>query len=1152
MSDPAAPNQANDFIQRWADSGGSERANYQLFLSELCDLLDVARPEPARPDNLENAYVFERSLRFIDSEGQAITNYIDLYKRGCFVCETKQGVEHAGGQDLLSTTGEEAARYRKQGHGKRGTAAWDRVMKKARGQGERYIRSLPADESRPPFLLVVDVGHVIEVYAEFTRTGGHYTPYPDTRNHRIPLEALRDDAIRQRLRAIWTDPLSLDPARISAAITRDIASRLAKLARSLEQDGHEPDLVSAFLMRCLFTMFSEDVGLLPERSFTDLLKSLRDDPSFLKPSLEALWRTMDAGGPSVQLKKKLLRFNGGLFAEQGALPLDADQLELLIESAGADWTHVEPAIFGTLLERALDPSERHKLGAHYTPREYVERLVLPTVVQPLRNDWANTEAAATQLDDAGNTKEAAQLIKDFLNRLTQVKVLDPACGSGNFLYVTLGHLKRLEGEVLDALDGLGATQASFETEGITVDPHQLLGLEINPRAVAIADIVLWIGYLQWHFRTHGNVLPPEPVLKNFHNIQHRDALIEWERVDPVLDGNGEPVTHWDGRTTKPHPGTGKEVPDATARLPEQRYIKPRKAAWPEADFIVGNPPFIGTSRMREALGDGYTEAVRNTYKELPESCDFVMYWWHKAAELARSGAIRQFGFIATNSLRQTFNRRVIEPHLAAKKPVSIIWAIPDHPWVDAGEGAAVRISMTVAAGGEHGGLLKTVAQEKAGSGEARDVDFADRPGRLHANLSVGANVGLAKPLLANSGLSCPGVKLHGSGFIVTPDKARDLGLGQVPGLEQHIREYRNGRDLTQRPRGVMVIDLLGLGSDEVRQRFPAVYQHVHQEVWPERQANKRATYRDKWWLFGEPRREFRPALAGLERYIATVETTKHRTFQFLGQSILPDNMLVSIAAESAWILGVLSSRIHVAWALELGGRLGYGNDPRYNKTRCFETFPFPDATDAQKQRISALAEQLDAHRKTQQAAHPRLTLTGMYNVLEKLRAEQPLTDKDKTIHEQGLVSVLRELHDELDTAVADAYGWPVDLPQEQILENLLALNTQRAAEERAGTIRWLRPAYQNPEGTLASTQAEIAVATQQEAGKGGKQRLPADLPGRFAAIRAALVEMRSGGDAASVAAQFKGANRKTVGSILETLAGLGQIQREHGSGVYKR
>ncbi len=1152
MSETAATEQIEKqvevFIERWTVSGGSERANYQLFLAELCDLLDVPRPDPARQDNLENAYVFERSLRFTDSEGAQTTNFIDLYKRDCFVCETKQGVDQPGGQDLLSSVGEQAAKYLKQGHGTRGTSSWNRNIERAKNQGERYIRSLPAREGRPPFLLVVDVGHVIEVYAEFTRTGGHYTPYPDVRGHRIRLDDLRDERIRARLRAIWTDPLALDPARISAAITRGIAEKLGRLARSLERDGHEPERVASFLMRCLFTMFSEDVGLLPHRSFTELLKSLRDDLDFLPPSLEQLWKTMDAGGASIQLKEKLLRFNGGLFAEHECLPLDRDQLELLIESARSDWTHVEPAIFGTLLERALDPAERHKLGAHYTPREYVERLVLPTLVQPLREDWDNVKAAASQLEEAGDTGQAVAVVEDFLKRLTQIRVLDPACGSGNFLYVTLEHLKRLEGEVLDALAGLGATQTSFEMAGVTVDPHQLLGLEINPRAVAIADIVLWIGYLQWHFRTHGNVLPPEPVLKNFHNIQHRDALIEWDRVEGVLDDDGRPVTHWDGRTTKPHPVTGKEVPDESARRPEQHYIGVRKAEWPQADFIIGNPPFIGDKRMRFTLGDGYTEAVRDTYENLPKACDFVMYWWHRAAELARAGRIRRFGFIATNSLRQTFNRRVIEPHLGHKQPLSILWAIPDHPWVDASEGAAVRISMTVGAGGEHNGLLKAIEDEQAGSGEARQVNFADRVGRMHANLAVGVDTGSAKSLLSNLNLSNRGVTFSGSGFVIDQDTAARLKHGLAPEFTNRIVPIINARDLTQNRRGLLGIDLLGKEASEIRSHAPALYQWLLHNVKSERDQNKRKTYRNKWWIFAEPRESFRPALKGLTRYIVTPMTAKHRVFLFEPASTLADQGLIVFALENDEDVGILSSRTHIVWSLAQGGTLE--DRPRYNNSRCFETFPFPDADESQKQHIADLAEQLDAHRKRQQAAHPKLTLTGIYNVLEKLRAGETLTAKDKTIHEQGLVSVLAELHDELDAAVADAYGWPAGLTDEQILENLLALNLERAAEERAGRIRWLRPDYQNPEGRSQGTQAEIAVAVQADAAKASNQKLPDDLPGRFAAVRATLAQMPDGANTEGVAAAFKGARRNRVAEILDTLGGLGQVQQDR-NGVYR-
>lgn len=1135
-----------EFVQIWKASGGAERANYQLFLSELCDQLDVPRPEPTKPYDSENAYVFERTVTFQHGDGNTSPNYIDLYKRGCFVLEAKQGSDKN-----TAPLFPELAKKLKTGTAQRGTKGWDKAMQAAKNQAERYAKALPLDEGWPPFLVVVDVGHSIELYSEFSCTGKAYLPFPDPRSHRIALDDLIRPEVRELLLTVWTDPHSLDPAKRSAKVTREVADRLARLAKSLEASGHSAEKVGNFLKRCLFTMFAEDIGLIPNNSYTELLESLRGSAAKYAPMAESLWQTMKDGGFSPVLREKLLRFNGGLFEEAEAIPLSEDQLEMLVLAGKADWRDVEPAIFGTLLERALDPTERHHLGAHYTPREYVERLVLPTVVEPLRADWEAVLAAAVTLAGQGKQAEAIAQLKAFHHQLCGVRVLDPACGSGNFLYVTFEHLKRLEGEVLDALEGFGESQDLLGLEGTTVDPHQLLGIEVNPRAAAITDMVLWIGYLQWHYRTHGKVQPSEPVIKKFRNIECRDAVLAWDSTEPVLDEDGKPVTRWDGVTTKLHPTTGEQVPDEAARVPLVRYVNPKEGGWPQADFIVGNPPFIGNWRMKQALGDGYAEALRKTYKEVPESTEYVMYWWHKAAELARKGKVRRFGFITTNSLPQTFNRKVVQHHLAAKPPLSLVFAIPDHPWVDSADGAAVRIAMTVGEGRELPGTLQRVTAERHGDGEGLSVDLKSRSGKLFADLTIGANVAGAMPLQANGVLANRGVQLFGGGFLVSQEDARKLGLGRVPGLEEHIREYRNGRDLTQRPRGVMVIDLFGLEAEEVRSRFPEVYQWVLERVKPERDHNNRASYRNNWWIFGEPRKVLRKALVGLSRYIATVETAKHRFFVFLDQKTLPDNMLVAIASGDAWYLGVLSSRIHVAWALAAGGRLGMGNDPRYNKTRCFEPFPFPDATEEQKSRIRQLAEALDAHRKRQQEQYPDLTMTGMYNVLEKLRAGEELTDKEKQVHEHGLVAVLRQLHDELDAVVAEAYGWPADLSDEAILERLVDLNRERVKEEEQGVVRWLRPEYQCPSGTLGGKQGELLETERLVAPALAREKpvWPKTLPEQVAAVRAALAQQTGPVSAKELKEHFKHAREPKVLEILAALASIGQA-REVGPGRF--
>ncbi len=948
------------FITRWQSATGSELANAQLFVTELCELLSLPRPNPATGIADQDSYVFERRAQHTHGDGAESERRIDCYKRGSFILEAKK--------------------IRFGTH----TKGFDDARLRARAQAEQYARDIPAAEGRPPFLVVVDVGRFIELYAEFTQTGATYTPYPDPRSHRIVLSDLERPEIQARLKALWLDAPSLNPARQSAKVTREVADALAKIAKSLEAAQHPPQQVAEFLTRCLFTFFAEDVKLLPERSFTDLLESLIKAPQQFVPLVTELWTSMDKGAFSIAIRKDVLRFNGKLFKNPEVLPLNAEQITLLHDAARKNWSTVEPAIIGTLLERALNPRERHALGAHYTPRAYVERLVLPTVIDPLREDWANAQAAALTQASEGNRKAALAELTRFHHALCNVRVLDPACGSGNFLYVTLEHLKRLEGEVLNQMAELSDGQQKLETEGLTVDPHQFLGLELNPRAAALAELVLWIGYLQWHFRTRGDATPPLPVLKDFRTIECRDAVLSHDGMRYAMDEHGKPITRWDGRTFKAHPVTGEPVPDEAAQTALETFANPRPAEWPQADFVVGNPPFIGAKHLRDALGDGYAEALRNAWPQVPESADFVMYWWQRAADLTRMGALRRFGLITTNSIRQTFNRRVLADAMTAsasaergarsaergarsaereKIPLHLGFAIPDHPWTDASDGAAVRIAMTVGSAAPGEGLLLTVtAEHDTEESEGIAVSFASKTGVIHSDLSIGANVAAAVALRANEDIGSRGVQLIGAGFIVTPEEAARLLPPVVPaqaGTQSHggaqtamldsrlrgndsksvIHHYRNGRDLTDTPRGVQVIDAFGLTAEQLREAHPAIYQWLLERVKPERDANARATYRDNWWIHGEPRRELRKHLHGLPRYIATVATSKHRFFIFLGCDIRPDDAVIAIALNDAAALTILSSWPHQYWSAATGSRLGVGNDSRYIHSRCFETFP---------------------------------------------------------------------------------------------------------------------------------------------------------------------------------------------------------------------
>lgn len=1098
------------FLKTWRGSAGNERANKDSFFRDFCAALELPVPEPKGPGA---TYCFEKDLKLTHLDGTTSTGSIDLYREGCFVLEAKQG----------STTDAPGSAPR------RGTRAYDRYMEAAFGQAVNYARNLP---QRPPFVITCDIGHAFHVWDGFA---GAYGGYGARRS--FTLDDLRTPKVQEYFRALWLDPQSLDPARSRTAVTRDVAAALGGLARSLEA-RFPAEVVARFLMRVVFTFFAEDVGLLPEKLFQNALEGAwKEHPGAFPKGMESLWDAMNTGGFWGPLK--VLRFNGGLFSESLALDLNADEIARLAKAAAFNWAEVDPSIFGTLLESALDARERHRLGAHYTPRAYVERLLRPALEEPLRADWELAQAEAMALLGAEATEadkaKARDVLHDFQRHLAHVKVLDPACGSGNFLATAYDVLKRLEGEVQRRLEDLGETGRSLALEGVLVTPAQFVGLEVKPWAAAITDLVLWISHLQWFHRLHPDLAPPEPVLQAYGNIQCRDAVLAWTGTRET------DRTHWDGRTTKTHPVTGKEVPDEAAQVPILEYLDPHPAVWPEADFIVGNPPFLGNSRMRETLGDGYVEALRAAYPAVPDAVDFVLYWWHKAAEAIRSGRTKRFGLITTNSLRQVRQRMVIAHHMTAKQPLKLLWVIPDHPWTD--EGAAVRIAMSV--GGLEGQpWLGRVLEEAGGDTPETEAEAVVIEGMvvdlINEDLSAGTNVAKARGLKANSAIATRGVCLFGPGFMVSQDQWETWGRPSV------VRPYRNGRDLADVPRGVMVIDLFGLTEVQARDRHPAVYQHVLEHMKPERDTNRNPMIRQKWWLFGRNREELRCALAGLPRYIATIGVTKFRFYQFLDEAITPDNALTVIASSDAFHLGVLSSRIHERWTAAGAGLLE--DRQQYVKAICFDAYPFPDATETQKARIRDLAERLDAHRKAAQGRG--VTITGMYNLLAKLRSGEAFTAKEREQHEAAQTEILRQLHDELDAAVADAYGWPADLPDAEILERLVALNKERAAEEARGLVRWLRPEYQAPEAAQAAakpmleeertsvSEANVPLALE-------PQPWPKGLKDQLAALRGVLLASARLWTLEDVAKAFKskGRYRDSIAAHLDLLTDLGMLSR---------
>jgi len=1056
------------FIETWLGStGGRERSNFPAFISGLCEILGVEPPQAPAEKGVLGSYEFEAPIKNASITAEkfsAKTGFADLYKRGHFILEAKQSYLKPGQSEPARAEGN----------------AYDRLMRGAYQQARNYAANIDSDHPNVPFLIICDIGRAFELYFDWTGNGRGFEPFPDTQSYRITLDQLANEQIRERLRGIWTKPDAIDPRKVAADVTRRVAINLAQVSETLEgkitrntaltpaERAEASQEAALFLMRILFCMFAEDVGLLPEHSFERFLENSLENEQKFEHALRDLWINMgQAHKPdryAYAVEAAVPYFNGGLFRNPRVFSLITSDRHLLLEAAKAVWTNVEPAIFGTMLEKALG-KERDKLGAHYTPRKYVEFLVRATFVDDLEAEWAAIEAEAQTAPPATIIAKAV----GFQDKLANLKILDPACGTGNFLYVSMELMLNIEARLIRLVRDLGGHTSQ------RVDPRQFFGLELNTGAAKITELVLWIGWLRKRMADPESGIP-DPVLATLETVN----LGMLDRFDSVVRHHIETVTVDGTGRTQSYLG----APDTDTPGPPD---------WPEADYIVGNPPFTGGKDIRAELGDDYLAALWAANPDVGRSADLVMYWWNKAAGIltAPGTRLKRFGFVTTNSITQEFSRRVIAQHL---ERLSLLMAVPDHPWhklvreekikgvkrggeaaLKQAKKAAVRIAMTVAeSGAGKPGRLFEVAHEAALDTDNPVVEFhapKGTPGLIHADLSIGADATAAIPLRANEGLSSRGVVLHGAGFIVDPDYAREkLGLGRRAGLEAHIRPYLNGRDMLQRSRGKWVIDLFGQSETEVMDRFPEVYDHVATTVKPERDLNRDKDIRRDWWLFGRARSEIRPALDGLTRYIATVETAKHRIFQFLDAAILPDNMLVVIGSDQAFHLGVLSSRIHVEWSLKAGGTLE--DRPRYNKSKVFDPFPFPEATPAQATAIATIAERLDRQRKEALAETPSLTMTEIYNLRDLITKGTALTADQRERATRARARIIDELHRQLDAAVAEAYGWGADgtqgaLAPADIITRLVALNAARAAEEAlppadGGQIRWLRPDYQIP------------------------------------------------------------------------------------------
>ena len=948
----------HEFHTKWRNIELKERSASQSHFNDLCRLLGVEDPVAADPKG--EWFTFEKgATKTSGGEGWA-----DVWRRGCFAWEYK------------------------------GRAA---NLDKAFDQLLRYSIALES----PPLLIVSDMER-IRVHTNWTNTVQQV--------HEVTLEDLADAAKRDLLRACFEDPESLRPAKTRQMLTEEAAREFAALAQRLRDRGDEGHAVAHFVNRLVFCMFAEDVGLLPGSMFTRMLEASRSAPAQFADHARTLFSAMKSGG--MVGFEKVEWFNGGLFDDDSALSLEAADIDNLLIAARLDWSEIDPSILGTLFERGLDPGKRSQLGAHYTDREKIMMIVRPVIVAPLEREWAeakaqieNALAKAEAAKGGARTKaqgEAARVMTEWRERLLRFRVLDPACGSGNFLYLSLLALKDIEHRA-----NLEAEQLGLPREFPRVGPECVLGIELNPYAAELARVSVWIGEIQW-MRRNGFDAARNPILRTLGNIQQRDAIVD---------------------------------PEGSATV------------WPDADAILGNPPYLGAKLLKRKLGVPETAAIRAVFDgRLPHFTDLVCYWFENARAMIEAGRAKRAGFVATNSIRKNTNLPVMHRIVAGTR---IYEAWNEEKWTI--DGAAVDVSLVCF--GESGQEIRL---------NGKTVDG------INPDLTTGLNLTLAGALSENSEGAFLGIQKSGP-FDVPGTIARQwLCEPSNPNGQPNsaiLKPYWNGDDVTGRPRDVWLIDLpVGLAEAEAAV-YSSPFDHIR--LTPDEDGKFISELRDlsgsdgcAWWELWRHRPAMRSAITPVDRFIVTPETAQHRIFVWLRLPTLPDKNLIVIPREDDTFFGLLHSRFHEIWSLRKGSDLQ--DRPRYTHTSTFATFPFPEgltpnipATDYANnplaQAIAVAAARLNELREnwlnpSDLVRREPEVVPGYPDRILPVdeAAAKELAKRTLTNLYNARPAWLDHAHRALDEAVADAYGWGGDyrtglLDDDEVLIRLFALNQARAA-----------------------------------------------------------------------------------------------------------
>lgn len=882
------------FAAKWSQSELKERAAYQAHWNDICAML--GQPTPTDYDLKGDEYCFEKGAQKADgSDGWA-----DVWWRGKFAVEYK-----APGKDL------------------------DRAF--------RQLNDYRGELEQPPLLMVCDhfSFRIVTNFTNSRQVRWSFTLNELGSNTKIESDPPVFDpaAPVELLRQAFENPGSLNPSERSAKLTQDAASRFGEIAEALRTRSNGkalPPLEAAhFLMKCLFCLFAEGTGILPPKTFSNILALSKEFQDEIQQAMTDLFRAMANG--SNFMYQRVRHVNGGLFDGTPAPKLRESEIAMLRKAAKIDWSNVEPAIFGTLFERALDPNQRKRLGAHYTSREDIMLVIEPVILRPLRREWhaikaetAGLKQEIRELLDAEENgkgtgkKHAAALAKArkdyasrlnaFLDRLCGARVLDPACGSGNFLYVALYEMKLLEAEVTGELRAAGIETRDF---WLGVGPKQFLGFEINEYAFELAQTVIWLGYLQW-WRDHREGPLREPVLDKLDTIKLKDALLE---IGP------------DGKPEDP----------------------PRMTEWPEAEFIVGNPPFIGGNKVRKVLGDQYIEALFRRYDgQVERFADIVTYWHERARQQIAAGKTKRAGLLATQGIRGGAGQKTLKKILETG---GIFEAWSDRDWTL--DGASVHISIVCQDDGSDREVQLDGFETEAINADLTSVRCTDL---------TGTNV-----LKENLKIALRGDEKGGPFDVDWSEARRLLSISGNPNRRPNsevVRPYWNGRHLMGRWDQAHVIDFGVAMPESEATMYEAPYEYVLRHVRPERMKNRVEGLRSRWWLHRRPGPDMRELLSPLERFVVTAAVAKHRVFAWCPKGVIPDHQLIVFARDDDYFFGVLHSTMHELWALRLGTQLREKESGfRYTPTTCFETFPLPKPTKAQEKAIAEAARELNEKRE---------------------------------------------------------------------------------------------------------------------------------------------------------------------------------------------